>query len=120
MKRVLLLLSFIGMMLGAHANEEHEKYHPKETDDYITINDVTVVPGSNEEYELQISLVGSKIYTAYEMDIEFPAGLEVVVDEDGPYVTLWNGDGCIYPKKRKNEITHTVTSSCMGHRTKRI
>ena len=50
MKRVLLLLSLIGMMLGAHANEEHEKYHPKETDDYITINDVTVVPGSNEKY----------------------------------------------------------------------
>ena len=52
MKRVLLLLSLIGMMLGAHANEEHEKYHPKETDDYITINDVTVVTGSNEEYDL--------------------------------------------------------------------
>lgn len=110
MKRVLLLLSLIGMMLGAHANEEHEKYHPKETDDYITINDVTVVPGSNEEYELLISLEGSKIYTAYEMDIEFPAGLEVIVDEDGPYVTLWDGDGCIYPKTRK-QITHTVTSS---------
>ena len=94
MKRVLLLLSFIGMMLGAHANEEHEKYHSKETDDYITINDVTVVPGSNEKYELRISLEGSKIYTAYEMDIEFPAGLEVVVDEDGPCVMLWEDEGC--------------------------
>lgn len=80
------------------------------TNDHITVNDVTLVPGSTDTYQVEISLVGSQIYTAYQMDILFPPGVDVVVDEDGPYVDLWDGDGCIYPYVRK-KLVHSLSSS---------
>ena len=66
----------------------NEPQLPKPTNDHITVNDVTLVPGSTDTYQVEISLVGSQIYTAFQMDIVFPPGVDVVVDEDGPYVDL--------------------------------
>lgn len=98
------LLSLLCLLVGgrAVANEP--------TNDHITVNDVTLVPGSTDTYQVEISLVGSQIYTAYQMDILFPPGVDVVVDEDGPYVDLWDGDGCIYPYVRK-KLVHSLSSS---------
>lgn len=98
------LLSLLCLLVGgrAVANEP--------TNDHITVNDVTLVPGSADTYQVEISLVGSQIYTAYQMDILFPPGVDVVVDEDGPYVDLWDGDGCIYPYVRK-KLVHSLSSS---------
>lgn len=98
------LLSLLCLLVGgrAVANEP--------TDDHITVNEVTLVPGSTDTYQVEISLVGSQIYTAYQMDILFPPGVDVVVDEDGPYVDLWDGDGCIYPYVRR-KLVHSLSSS---------
>lgn len=100
------LLSLLCLLVGgrAVANEP--------TNDYITVNDVTLVPGSTDTYQVEISLEGvdSQIYTAYQMDILFPPGVDVVVGEYGPYVRLWKGDGCIYPK-RWDEFFHHVETS---------
>ena len=105
------LLSLLCLMVGGRA-VANEPQFPKPTNDYITVNDVTLVPGSTDTYQVEISLVGvdSQIYTAYQMDILFPPGVDVVVDEDGPYVDLWDGDGCIYPYVRK-KIVHSLSSS---------
>lgn len=103
------LLSLLCLLVGGRA-VANEPQFPKPTDDNITVNDVTLVPGSIDTYQVEISLVGSQIYTAYQMDILFPPGVDVVVDEDGPYVDLWDGDGCIYPYVRK-KIVHSLSSS---------
>ena len=105
------LLSLLCLLLGGRA-VANEPQLPKPTNDYITVNDVTLVPGSTDTYQVEISLVGvdSQIYTAYQMDILFPPGVDVVVDEDGPYVDLWDGDGCIYPYVRK-KLVHSLSSS---------
>lgn len=103
------LLSLLCLLVGGRA-VANEPQLPKPTNDYITVNDVTLVPGSTDTYQVEISLVGSQIYTAYQMDILFPPGVDVVVDEDGPYVDLWDGDGCIYPHVRK-KLVHSLSSS---------
>ena len=103
------LLSLLCLLVGGRA-VANEPQFPKPTDDNITVNDVTLVPGSTDTYQVEISLVGSQIYTAYQMDILFPPGVDVVVDEDGPYVDLWDGDGCIYPYVRR-KLVHSLSSS---------
>ena len=105
------LLSLLCLLVGGRA-VALEPQHPKPTNDYITVNDVTLVPGSTDTYQVEISLEGvdSQIYTAYQMDILFPPGVDVVVGEYGPYVRLWKGDGCIYPK-RWDEFFHHVETS---------
>lgn len=103
------LLSLLCLLVGGRA-VANEPQLPKPTNDYITVNDVTLVPGSTDTYQVEISLVGSQIYTAYQMDILFPPGVDVVVDEDGPYVDLWDGDGCIYPYVRR-KLVHSLSSS---------
>lgn len=103
------LLSLLCLLVGGRA-VANELQSPT-TDDYITVNDVTLVPGSTDTYQVEISLVGSQIYTAYQMDILFPPGVDVVVDEYGPYVVLWDGDRCIYPKGRDGKLVHSLSSS---------
>lgn len=103
------LLSLLCLLVGGRAVALEPQY-PKPTDDHITVNEVTLVPGSTDTYQVEISLVGSQIYTAYQVDILFPPGVDVVVDEDGPYVDLWDGDGCIYPYVRK-KLVHSLSSS---------
>lgn len=103
------LLSLLCLLVGGRA-VANEPQLPKPTNDYITVNDVTLVPGSADTYQVEISLVGSQIYTAYQMDILFPPGVDVVVGEYGPYVRLWKGDGCIYPKGWDEFFHHVETS----------
>ena len=98
-RRILLFLTLVCSAAGAFADNT---YHQKETDDYVTLGDLTVEPGSSEEYELTINLNGTQIYTAFEMDIELPSGLEPVMEEDddgkmSPKVWLWMGENTIFP-----------------------
>ncbi len=97
------------MFVGTVLNTFADTVLPKPTSDYISVNDVTVVPGSNDEYELIISLEGSQIYTAYEMDIKFPPGLDVVMEDGYPIVDICNNDK-VYPLVQR-KTDHTVTSS---------
>ena len=103
------LLSLLCLIVGGRAAADGGTTAPT-TDDYITVDDVTLVPGSSDEYQVVVSLHGSRIYTAYQMDILFPPGVDVLVDEDGPYVDIWDGDGCIYPYTKK-KLTHSITAS---------
>lgn len=76
------LLSLLCLLVGGRA-VANEPQFPKPTDDHITVNEVTLVPGSADTYQVEISLVGSQIYTASQMDIEFPPGVEPVLMRDG-------------------------------------
>ena len=86
------LLSLLCLLVGGRA-VANEPQLPKSTNDYITVNEVTLVPGSTDTYQVEISLVGvdSQIYTAYQMDILFPPGVEPVLMRD-VYVKPFNTD----------------------------
>lgn len=84
------LLSLLCLLVGGRA-VALEPQLPKPTNDYITVNEVTLVPGSADTYQVEISLVGSQIYTAFQMDIEFPPGVEPVLMRD-VYVKPFNTD----------------------------
>lgn len=98
-RRILLFLTLVCSAAGAFADNT---YHQKETDDYVTLGDLTVEPGKDEVYKLKVNLNGTQIYTAFEMDIELPSGLEPVMEKDSkgdmrPKVMIWRGQGTIYP-----------------------
>lgn len=98
-RRILQFLVFVCIASGAFADNT---YHQKETDDYVTLGDLTVEPGKDEVYKLKVNLNGTQIYTAFEMDIELPSGLEPVMEKDSkgdmrPKVMIWRGQGTIYP-----------------------
>lgn len=98
-RRILLFLVFVCIASGAFADNT---YHQKETDDYVTLGELTVEPGSSDVYKLKVNLNGTQFYTAFEMDIELPSGLEPVMEEDddgkmSPKVRLWKGTGTIFP-----------------------
>ena len=84
------LLSLLCLLVGGRA-VANEPQLPKPTNDHITVNDVTLVPGSTDTYQVEISLVGSQIYTAFQMDILFPPGVEPVLMRD-VYVKLFTTD----------------------------
>ena len=65
-RRILLFLVFVCIASGAFADNT---YHQKETDDYVTLGDLTVEPGKDEVYKLKVNLNGTQIYTAFEIDI---------------------------------------------------
>lgn len=117
-RRILLFLTLVCSAAGAFADNT---YHQKETDDYVTLGDLTVEPGSNEEYQLTVNLNGTQIYTAFEMDIELPSGLEPVMVKDSkgdmrPKVRLWKGTGTIFPffedeDEGIKDFSHSVIAS---------
>ena len=96
------ILLFIACVCSAAVAFADNTYHQKETDDYVTLGDLTVEPGKDEVYKLKVNLNGTQFYTAFEMDIELPSGLEPVMEKDSkgdmrPKVLIWRGQGTIYP-----------------------
>lgn len=58
-------------------------------------------PGKDEVYQLKVNLTGTQIYTAFEMDIKLPSGLEPVMVKDSkgdmrPKVWLWMGENTVF------------------------
>lgn len=117
-RRILLFLVFVCIASGAFADNT---YHQKETDDYVTLGDLTVEPGSSDVYKLKVNLNGTQIYTAFEMDIELPSGLEPVMEEDddgkmSPKVRLWKRTDTIFPSFEDEDegikdFFHTLVAS---------
>ena len=115
-RRILLFLVFVCSASGAFADNT---YHQKETDDYVTLGDLTVEPGKDEVYKLKVNLNGTQIYTAFEMDIELPSGLEPVMVKDSkgvmrPKVWLWMGENTVFSLIEGpgyNYPSHTLVAS---------
>lgn len=81
MKKFLLLCS-LALCASFAIAEEH-------TSDMIVISDLTLAPGG-EEASFTVSLQGSQFYTAYNMDIHFPDGVEI---------NYYEGEPDVYPVK---------------------
>lgn len=105
------LLSLLCLLVGGRAAADEVRY-PIPTDDYITVDDVTLVPGSSKLYKVVINLHGSRIYTAYQMDIQFPPGVDVKVTNDFPAISICDGEDGIYPINEDTEKSlHSIDAS---------
>ena len=90
MRRFLLILSLFGLLANnVQAGEA--------TTDHFTVSDLTLVPGGTDTYKFTLSLVGSRIYTAFNLDIHFPSGLDVVYRKNSPRVVMDNTDETVFP-----------------------
>ena len=99
--RTAMLLLLCGLWARAVAAEPQL---PIATDDHIAVSAVTLVPGSSDTYRVEVSLVGSQIYTACQMDILFPPGLEPVESRSRYVRAVSEEVGGICPE-------HTIASS---------
>lgn len=81
-------------------------YGQVRTDDYLTLTGrtgKTLDPGSSDEtYYITIGLVGneSRYYTACQMDIVFPDGVEPVYQGNNPRVALRSVDNGLFPSTK--------------------
>lgn len=115
MRKVLLLFS-ICALISSNALA-------LETDDYFTITSAELTP--NGDYVLlTVGVQGSRLYTAYNLDITLPPGVDVYGDEDGLWVMMDEDEG-IYPytsKMGRKTFTHTLSCSygVQGERVLRL
>ncbi|MBR5847805.1 MAG: hypothetical protein IKY72_08455 [Bacteroidaceae bacterium] len=74
------LLLFIALLLGTVGAAKADVA----TTDKVEISSLTVEPGSSDVYSFTVSLEGSdKLYTAYQVDLQFPEGLEPAYNNKG-------------------------------------
>lgn len=102
----LLLLSLIALLVPQQARAGEP------TDDTVVLSDLTYLDGLGLYY-FDVSLSGSRIYTAYNMDIFLPEGFEVAKDGITLLVTLLEDEG-LYPSTysiiaNKTTYTHTLS-----------
>lgn len=70
--------------------------YAEDTSDIIVISDLELAPGGEEAY-FDVSLEGTRKYTAYNMDIHLPEGTELNYYEGEPDVFKYEENGTIYP-----------------------
>ena len=110
------LLLFVALLLGVGVAKAVE------TIDRVVISDLTVEPGSSTAYSFTVSLDGSEtLYTAYQLDLQLPEGLEFAYSSNGKLRVSMVKPG-IYPyttEEEENEEgemvevkTYTHTLSC--------
>ena len=61
-------------------------------------------------YVFTVSLEGSRIYTAYNLDIFLPTGIDVMHDGDNYYVARMDNNG-FYTKPKFGDWSHTVSAN---------
>lgn len=97
----------------------------QETTDQIVLSDLTY-DDDVEAYYFIVSLEGSRIYTAYNMDINLPEGINVCYDEEEDEKSYWvlsTEDEDFYPftkKAGKKTFKHQVASSMPTARQLRV
>ena len=89
-KTKLLLLAALLMIAGAAKAEI--------TTDRVVISELTVEPGGNGDAVFTVSIEGSLQYTAYQISLALPEGLEVCVT-DGEYDVYMLGTSGFYPRR---------------------
>ena len=77
-------------------------------EDGFTVSNVDLELGGDEETCFTVSLSGETIYTAFNMDIYLPDGIEVTMT-DGDYDVYMNYDDDVYPYTGKETTKPTST-----------
>ena len=112
MKKILLLFMMCALLpktAGAQGTP---------TDDTFTVSDL-IEDNEVGGYYFLVSLEGSRIYTAYNMDIFLPAGIQVMYDEEAgekTYYVLSTDDEDFYPYTKvglKKTFKHSVSGNVL-------
>lgn len=116
---IALFMLLAGLATGIHAQSSH-------TADYISLsavqdaegNSLSAIPVDGSSCNLIFSLVGdrddaSRRYTAYNLDIELPFGLEVCHQDGSPLIALPN-DFSIYATGISG-LSHSVSASILSN-----
>lgn len=118
MRKVLLLFS-ICALISSNALAESE------TDDCFTISAAELTPNGNYVM-LTVGVQGSRLYTAYNLDITLPPGVDVYYSKGSPAVSMDKNTG-IYPFEEDifdetKTFTHTLSCSygVQGERVLRV
>lgn len=115
MKQPLLIFYLFALMVVCTATSARAQ---ESTSDKIVLSDLTWDDDA-EAYVFTVSLDGSRIYTAYNMDIFLPQGVNVKYDEDGDEKSYWvslSEDKDFYPYTKVGKTVnfkHNVSSSLL-------
>ena len=117
------LLLLVALLLGVGVAKAEV------TTDKVVISDLTLEPGGNQAY-FTISLEGSDVlYSAYDISLVIPEGLEVVYKDGFPYVQMFKGASGMYPYVTEEDpfegtstttYTHTLASNIIDGNVLRI
>lgn len=84
---------------------------------------------NGEETYFTVSLEGSRLYSAYDIQLQLPDGLEVVYKGDAPNVQMFKGKTGIYPYTEEEDpfegtttttYSHVLSSNVIGRNTLRV
>ena len=98
------------------------------TTDKVVISELTLTPGGAQTY-FTVSLEGSQLYSAYDIQLVIPEGLEVVYKDDAPYVQMFKGATGIYPFVTEEDpfegtstttYTHSLSSNVIDGNVLRV
>lgn len=100
----------------------------EETTDKVVISELELAPGGDQAY-FTVSLEGSQLYSAYDICLVIPEGLEVVYKNDVPYVQMFKGASGVYPSVTEEDpfegtstttYTHTIASNVIDGNVLRV
>ena len=122
MRKIKLLL-FVALLFGVGVAKAEV------TTDKVVIGELTLMPGGDQAY-FTISLEGSDIlYSAYDISLVIPEGLEVVYKDGFPNVQMFKGTSGMYPYVTEEDpfegtstttYTHTLASNIIDGNVLRI
>ena len=117
------LLLFVALLFGVGVAKAEV------TTDKVVISELTLMPGGDQAY-FTISLEGSDIlYSAYDISLVIPEGLEVVYKDGFPNVQMFKGASGMYPYVTEEDpfegtstttYTHTLASNIIDGNVLRI
>lgn len=85
-----------------------------QTDDSVFIGDLEVNPGGDQIF-FTVSLEGTQLYTAYDIQLVLPRGLEVVYKNGSPLVQMFKGKTGIYPYVEEEDPFEGTTTTTYNH-----
>lgn len=120
MQRIFLTFLYSLLLVGAVMAET--------TTDRVVVSGLDVVPNGEQTY-FTVSLEGTRLYTAYDIQLQLPDGLEVVYKDDAPHVQMFKGTSGIYPYTIEEDpfegttttsYSHVLSSNVVGRNTLRV
>lgn len=92
---------------------------PIETTDRFVIADTELMPGGKET-TFTVGVEGSRIYTAYNMEIELPEGLAYAPNAKGSCVAKYTKDGMYYYDDFSEQYSHELSSAIISNGNLRV
>lgn len=102
MQRIFLTFLYSLLLVGAVMAET--------TTDRVVVSGLDVVPNGEQTF-FTVSLEGTRLYTAYDIQLQLPDGLEVVA----PYVQMFKGTSGIYPYTIEEDPFEGTTTTTYSH-----